>query len=156
VCLQETQCSIDTESKLKNWTRVGGKKISRKKWFDWCLYSTQSINVILLAIIYKLTVWGGSSRGIDRMVVGFTITYAISAYHHWWYECDQGKVYNIMLSCAYKKHNVLLILNQNWKTEREWGERKYLERNHNYIYKYDNTIQSNLPIRSPLLSSHLY
>jgi hypothetical protein len=32
-------------------------------------------------------------------------------------------------SCVYKKHNVLLILNQNWKTEREWGERKYLERN---------------------------
>ena len=34
VCLQETQCSIDTESKLENWTRVGGKKISRKKWSD--------------------------------------------------------------------------------------------------------------------------
>ena len=34
-----------------------------------------------------------------------------------------------LISCVYKKHNVLLILNQNWKTEREWGERKYLERN---------------------------
>jgi hypothetical protein len=34
-----------------------------------------------------------------------------------------------LISCLYKKHNVLLILNQNWKTEREWGERKYLERN---------------------------
>ena len=34
-----------------------------------------------------------------------------------------------LISCAYKKHNVLLILNQNWKTEREWGETKYLERN---------------------------
>jgi hypothetical protein len=34
-----------------------------------------------------------------------------------------------LISCVYKKHNVLLILNQNWKTEREWGERNYLERN---------------------------
>jgi hypothetical protein len=25
----------------------------------------------------------GGSRGRDRMVVGFTTTYAISAYHHW-------------------------------------------------------------------------
>ena len=41
--------TIDTESKLENWTRVGGKKISRKKWFDWCLESMQSINVIHLA-----------------------------------------------------------------------------------------------------------
>ena len=29
-----------------------------------------------------------------------------------------------LISCAYKKHNVLLILNQNWKTEREWGGKK--------------------------------
>jgi hypothetical protein len=26
---------------------------------------------------------GWSRRGRDRMVVGFTTTYAISAYHHW-------------------------------------------------------------------------
>jgi len=26
--------------------------------------------------------WGGG-RGRDRIVVGFTTTYAISAYHHW-------------------------------------------------------------------------
>ena len=26
-----------------------------------------------------------------------------------------------LTSCAYKKHNVLLILNQNWKTERKEG-----------------------------------
>jgi len=34
----------------------------------------------------------------DRMVVGFTTTYAISAYHHWWcqFESDQDEVYNIM------------------------------------------------------------
>jgi len=29
-------------------------------------------------------VWGRRGRG--RMVVGFTTTYAISAYHHWRYE----------------------------------------------------------------------
>ena len=29
-----------------------------------------------------------------------------------------------LISCAYKKRNVLLILNQNWKTEREWGGKK--------------------------------
>ena len=32
----------------------------------------------------------GDRRGRDRMAVGFTTTYAISAYHH------QGEVYNIM------------------------------------------------------------
>jgi len=25
----------------------------------------------------------GDRRGLDRMVVGFTTIYAISAYHHW-------------------------------------------------------------------------
>ena len=33
---------------------------------------------------------------LDHMVVWYTATYAISAYHHWRCECDQGKVYNIM------------------------------------------------------------
>jgi len=30
----------------------------------------------------------GGRRGRDRMVVGFTTTYAIGAYHHWccWFE----------------------------------------------------------------------
>jgi len=27
---------------------------------------------------------GEGRRGRDRMVVGFTTTYAIGAYHHWW------------------------------------------------------------------------
>ena len=34
----------------------------------------------------------GDRRGRDRMVVGFTTTYAISAY----YPSNQGEVYNIM------------------------------------------------------------
>jgi hypothetical protein len=39
-------------------------------------------------------VWGRSGRA--RMVDGFTITYAISAYHH--------------LSCEFKPHSVISIL----------------------------------------------
>jgi hypothetical protein len=37
------------------------------------------------------------SRGRDRMVVGFTTTLAISAYHHWsWeFESAHGEVYSI-------------------------------------------------------------
>ena len=31
---------------------------------------------------------GSGRRGRDRMVVGFTITYAISAYHHWCCELE--------------------------------------------------------------------
>ena len=50
VCLQETHCTIDTESKWENLTRrvgvCGIKKICR---FDKCLQSTQSVNVIHLA-----------------------------------------------------------------------------------------------------------
>jgi len=40
--------------------------------------------------------WG--RRGRDRMIVGVTTTYVISAYHHWWceFESDQGEVYKIM------------------------------------------------------------
>jgi hypothetical protein len=35
-------------------------------------------------------------RGRDHMVVVFTTTYAISAYHVMSWNLDQGKVYNIM------------------------------------------------------------
>jgi len=38
-------------------------------------------------------IWG--RRGRHRMVIRFTTTYAISAYHHWSI-LDQGEVYNIM------------------------------------------------------------
>jgi hypothetical protein len=37
----------------------------------------------------------GCRRGHDRMVIGFTTTYAISVYHYWCH-LDQGEVYNIM------------------------------------------------------------
>ena len=44
--------------------------------------------------------WG--RRGCDRMVVGFTTTYAISAYHHQSceFESCSGEVYSI-------QHNVI-------------------------------------------------
>ena len=48
---------------------------------------------IFTACLY--TYWGGR-HGCDRMVIGFTTTYSISAYHHWCCEfksrlpsCDQ-------------------------------------------------------------------
>jgi hypothetical protein len=39
------------------------------------------------------------SHGRDRMVVGFTTTYAISAYHHWCcgFNLYQDEVYNIVI-----------------------------------------------------------
>ena len=40
------------------------------------------IKVFFLVIYYIITLFYGGRRGRDRMVVGFTTTYAISAYHH--------------------------------------------------------------------------
>jgi hypothetical protein len=42
----------------------------------------QSAYVLLCTLIYY-SCNVGSRRGRDRMVTGFTTTYAISAYHHW-------------------------------------------------------------------------
>ena len=44
-----------------------------------------SCSLMALPIIWCYT-WG--RRGRDRMVVGFTTTYAISSYHHWWCEFE--------------------------------------------------------------------
>jgi hypothetical protein len=53
--------------------------------------------LFLLAHIYiHYSKWCRGRHGRDHMVVGFTTTYAISAYHHWCCEFDQGEVYNIM------------------------------------------------------------
>jgi len=38
---------------------------------------------------FRLT---GGRRGLDHMVVGFTSTYAISAYHHWCCEFESQSV----------------------------------------------------------------
>jgi len=37
----------------------------------------------MLFIYPRTTTWRRGRRGRDGMVVGFTTTYAISAYHHW-------------------------------------------------------------------------
>jgi len=44
-----------------------------------CTFACRSIRTLLIAS-YKFF---GGRRGRDRMVVGSTTTYAISAYHHW-------------------------------------------------------------------------
>ena len=38
----------------------------------------ESTDILLLQIVYDC----GGHRGCDRLVIGFTTTYAISAYHH--------------------------------------------------------------------------
>jgi hypothetical protein len=42
--------------------------------------------------IYKQSIYPGGRRGRDRVVVGFTTTYAISADHHWCCEFESGRV----------------------------------------------------------------
>jgi hypothetical protein len=50
------------------------------------------------AWLYELYIITRGCRGLHRMVVGFTTTYAISAYHHWscceFESFDQCEVYN--------------------------------------------------------------
>ena len=50
----------------------------------------------LLDTVYTLYIyaWGGR-HGCDRMVVGFTTTYAISAYHHWCCEFESRSGWSI-------------------------------------------------------------
>jgi len=51
-------------------------------------------NSLLVSVIYSLM---GGRRGRDRMIVGFTTTYAINAYHHKHceFESCSGEVYSI-------------------------------------------------------------
>ena len=46
--------------------------------FSWQRHTTHLSNYELLSLTYQI----GSYRGGDRMVVGYTTTCAISAYHH--------------------------------------------------------------------------
>ena len=52
----------------------------------------EDINLVIKTFWFRnflISVGGrGGRRGRDRMVVGFTTTYAISAYHHWWCEFE--------------------------------------------------------------------
>ena len=38
--------------------------------------------------LLMFNLWLGSCRGRDRMIVGFTTTYAITDFHHWCYEFE--------------------------------------------------------------------
>jgi hypothetical protein len=46
------------------------------------------INMLLYIILVLLYIYARDRRGRIRMVVGFTTTYAISAYHHWCFEFE--------------------------------------------------------------------
>ena len=56
------------------------RNVSLKSYFISKLIFTCALNRIF---IRALLLYSEYRRGRDRMVVGFTITYAISAYHHW-------------------------------------------------------------------------
>ena len=63
--------------------------------------------------IITYATWG--HRGHDRMVVGFTTTYAISVYHHWWcvFESRSGRcVQHYVLKFVNKtdRHDIAEIL----------------------------------------------
>jgi hypothetical protein len=54
--------------------------------FDWALFQKRAVHTKLHIFIFIFLItdnWGGDGRGHDRMVVGYTTTYAINAYHHW-------------------------------------------------------------------------
>jgi len=48
----------------------------------------------------------GDRRGLDCMVVGFTTTYAISAYHHWWCEFESRSRLGV-------QHNVIKFVSDS-------------------------------------------
>jgi hypothetical protein len=54
--------------------------------YNWSISLNRLIRQYVLFYIF------GGRHGRDRMVVGFFFTtiYAISAYHHWWYEFESG------------------------------------------------------------------
>jgi hypothetical protein len=49
-------------------------------------------------------------RGRDRMVVGFTTTYAISAYHHWCCEFESRSGRDVLHLCKIVQSSVILLL----------------------------------------------
>ena len=64
---------------------------SNRFWNHWTNWKKQGRNVQLM--VFYFLIWSGLGflgglRGSDRMIVGFTTTYAISAFHHWFYEFE--------------------------------------------------------------------
>ena len=67
-----------------------------------CKYLLAYYNYIHLYFIWSILIKGvHDSRGRDRMVVGFTTTFAISAYHHWCeFESRSGRcVHSLSVTC---------------------------------------------------------
>jgi hypothetical protein len=69
-------------------------------WFIYNSLISKRIGILFLflfCLLYYFVIRGCRFRGC--MVVGFTTTYAISAYHHWCVRpnLDQSEVYSIML-----------------------------------------------------------
>jgi hypothetical protein len=54
----------------------------------WFWDGTERVIIILLYFDQCTRSWLKGRRGHDRLVVGFTTTYAISACHHWWCEFE--------------------------------------------------------------------
>jgi len=48
-------------------------------------------------VVFPMRVWGRRGRG--RMVVGFTTTYAISAYHQWCCEFESRRFFFFIVMC---------------------------------------------------------
>jgi hypothetical protein len=55
------------------------------------------IKIIDISKYLNSHIWLGGRRGRHRMVVGFTTTYAITAYHHWCceFEARSGRAISI-------------------------------------------------------------
>ena len=69
------------------------------KLLVWSYVEENECSLCSIFSLFKRTYRG--RHGGDRMVVGFTTTYVISAYHHWCSDVvssnlDLGEVYNIM------------------------------------------------------------
>ena len=77
---------------------VGGMTIIVNLQIRWNIITRTSVNFVRFSSLYCWTCihifiispffLGGGRRGRDRMVVGFTTTYVISAYHHWCCELE--------------------------------------------------------------------
>ena len=94
------------------WFVIGRFKHSYKKSFDqpnWNLVWSPYRRFCIIPVFQNkmtgerhrpspLKSWQGvrGRCGRDRMVVGFTPTYAISAHHHWYSIFDQGEVYTTL------------------------------------------------------------
>ena len=76
----------------------------------WAEKNSDCFPLIFVYFLVKLCTYNAAleylkcHRDRDRMVVGFTSTYAISVYHHWWRELDSQSgrsVHNYVIVCQW-------------------------------------------------------